>query len=216
MSYIDTIQHELVGYLNGLPIYHPLETVSGDSWGGANFSCSPANLIVGGGSGEHPALVIHHPESLVAAYFLHDIAQKELHFSDRYTPPPTHSLDRLYDIAYGDAPLLEFCGWSMRHTTHFVEAAQSSVHYSPLKKEQAAEEWIILSLGEFIHFSLSELNQLKDEIENLEGTEDPGYWLCNVTCPPPGYIKSKKMSLTGNAFRQHGFFRWDYVYPPGE
>jgi hypothetical protein len=31
MSYIDTFDHELVGFFGGLPLYHPLEVVSGTS-----------------------------------------------------------------------------------------------------------------------------------------------------------------------------------------
>ena len=70
MSYIDTIKHELVGYINGFPIYHPLETVIDGEWGGYDFSCSPQKWIIGGGAGEHPALVIHNLGSLVALYIL--------------------------------------------------------------------------------------------------------------------------------------------------
>lgn len=109
MSYIDLIKHELVGFFNGLPVYHPLETVEEGSWESYDFSCSPANLIIGGGAGEHPALVLHNLESLVAAYLLHAIAQNEVHFAERYSSPPDHTQEKLFDIFLGEKPALEFC-----------------------------------------------------------------------------------------------------------
>ncbi|AJZ90616.1 hypothetical protein VW41_17065 [Klebsiella michiganensis] len=217
MSYIDSIKHELVGFFNGLPVYHPLETVEGESWGSYYFSCSPANLIIGGGAGEHPALVLHNLESLVAAYLLHAIEQDEVHFAERYSPPPDHTRETLFDIFLCEKPALEFCGWSMKQIHDFVELAKSPLHASPLKADQSPEEWIKISIGEFIYFSLSELNPLAKEMATLEGIEQPGYWLRNVTCPPPNYVKSKKESLASDdAFKLCGYFRWDYVYPPEE
>jgi hypothetical protein len=47
MSYIDSFRHEFIGFFAGLPVYHPLEVVVDT----ANFSCTPQNLIMGGGSG---------------------------------------------------------------------------------------------------------------------------------------------------------------------
>ena len=218
MSYIDTFNHELVGNLNGLPIYHPLETVSSDLSGEYDFSCSTSNLVLGGGAGEHPALVIHHLEALVAKYVLYDVEQNSKFFSDRaYKPPTEQIINKLIDIAYAHDQILEFCSWSMTHTFNFVQLAKSILHSTPLGDNQSVEEWIQLSIGEFIYFSLSELNPLKVEMDGLSNLEwITGYWMRNVTCPPPNYIKTKKQSLAGNSFKLRGFFRWDYQYPPLE
>lgn len=55
MSYIDGFDHEIIGTLGYLPIYHPLEAIEGDGgWGAYDFNASPQNLVLGGGSGEHP------------------------------------------------------------------------------------------------------------------------------------------------------------------
>ena len=217
MSYIDTIKHELVGTLNGLPIYHPLETVTGTKWGDHNFSCSPQNLVIGGGAGEHPGLVIHHLDSLVASYVLHDIQNANEHFQDRYISPPENTIERLLDISDRRHEALEFCGWSMENIYDFIESAKSPVHSTPLQEGQSPEEWIRLSIGEFVYFSLGEINPLQEEINSLPGLNgDIGYWMCNVTCPPPNYIKTKKKSLSSANFQLHGFFRWDYKYPPEE
>lgn len=98
MSYIDTIKHELVGYINGLPIYHPLETVTDGKWGDYDFSCSPENLVIGGGAGEHPALVIHNLGSLAALYILLCIERHTEHFADGFIAPPEETNNRLNEI----------------------------------------------------------------------------------------------------------------------
>jgi hypothetical protein len=216
MSYIDTIDHELIGYLNGLPIYHPLESVSKGTWGEYDFSCSPSNLVLGGGSGEHPALILHKLESFVAKYILFDDDQKVKHFADRgYKPLEEDVLNQLIDISEVEDKVLEFCDWSMIQTYDFVELAKSRLHSTPLLEAQSVEKWIQLSIGELIYFSLGDLNPAKIKIDNLLNIEWPiAHWMNNVTCPPPNYIKSKKESLSQTGFQLKGFFRWDYNYPP--
>jgi hypothetical protein len=66
MSYIDTFDHELVGFFAGLPLYRPLEIVAGS--GGDEFGCTPLQLVLGGGSGEHPAVVLAQPRAAVVWY----------------------------------------------------------------------------------------------------------------------------------------------------
>lgn len=39
MSYIDTVDYELLGFFAGLPLYHPLEVVAGS--GSDEFGCTP-------------------------------------------------------------------------------------------------------------------------------------------------------------------------------
>ena len=219
MSYVDTFMHEFVGNLNGLPIYHPLETNKDGAWGDADFSCTPENLIIGGGSGEHPALVIHGLESLVANYVILCI-DKHTELNRGYPVPPESTLNRLYDLAlFKESDNLEFCGWRMSHVSEFVENAKSKIHATPLDNPDEAEEWIKLSIGEFVFYSMPDLNPYQDEILNLAGIKDGwelGYWMNNVTCPPPNYVKSKKQSLQASGFTTPGFFRWDYQYPPQE
>jgi hypothetical protein len=114
--------------------------------GGYDFSCSPKNLVIGGGCGEHPALVIHHLECLVAKYLLHDITMQIEHFADRgYVEPTALLTDRLSDILYTheQRDILEFCGWTMSDTHQFMDSAKSRLHNSPLKDKQSVEDWIL-------------------------------------------------------------------------
>lgn len=218
MSYIDTFSHELIGYLNRLPIYHPLENVHNDAWGGCDFSCDTSNLVMGGGACEHPGLVIHHLEALVAKYILYDDEQKTKLFADRgYESLFAQERDRLIDIAISQTNTLEFCEWSMRQIHNFVKSAESAVHCTPLAPDQSVEEWIELSIGELVHFSLPELNPLKAEMDSIVHAQWPvGYWMQNVTCPPPNYTSSKRTAILSTGANSNGWFRWDYQYPPAE
>lgn len=239
MSYIGLYKHELVGYINGLPIYHPLETVKNGTWGNPNFSCSPENLIIGGGFPEHSALVIHNLGSLAAQYILLYIEVHKEYLIQVSMMPPQKTIDRLGEIAYNTGHIisdsahetgrfnvlaaslgysdpgdnLEFCGWDMSCIRDFVELSKSKVHFSPLLEEDSPEDWIEYSIGEFVYFSLPELNPLIAKIKRLPGIVelDVSCLMLNVTCPPPNYINSKKKSLQGSG---NGFFRWEYAYPP--
>ncbi len=224
MSYIDTIEHELVGYFNGLPIYHPLETIDTEKWGAADFSCSPKNLVIGGGAGEHPGLVIHNLEYLVVGFLLEAFAKiTEIKENKQYhcvfDPPREETIESLHDILLRrENECLEFCSWSMNNFKEFIELAKSPLHSTPLLDNKDAEEWIEDSIGEFVFYSIPELNPLHEEILNLPDMKDLkiGYWMSNVTCPPPNYIKSKRESLQSTHFQRHGFFRWDFNFPPKE
>jgi len=212
MSYIDTIKHELVGYLNGLPIYLPTENLPKSFWGNPDFSCGTSNLVIGGGSGEHPALVIHHLSALVCEYLLYNIEQFELFYSDGYQVPPDKAQNQLVDIALTTEPTLEFCGWSMQDQKKFIENAMSKVHFSPLVENGDAEKWIRLSIGEFVYFSLPSLNEQHAKIQKVVGEHfhwQVGYWMRNVTCPPPHYVTGKTEALQSS--RQNGCFRWEYI-----
>ena len=53
MSYIDLFKHKYIGEVSGLPVYQALEDIDGDE-----FQCEKSQYIIGGGGGEHPAIVI--------------------------------------------------------------------------------------------------------------------------------------------------------------
>lgn len=114
------------------------------------------------------------------------------------------------------ADLLTCYGWDMMTTANFVENAKSKLHATPFDDSFSyMEYWIRLSLGEFIHFSLPELNFRANEFAQLEdyGLFANLYWMKNITCPPPNYLFSKKQSINGKGMYKRGFFRWDYRLP---
>ena len=62
MRYSDTFDNEFVGYFGGIPVYHPLEVVlATHDDNPRDFACGPENLLICGGRGEYPGIVVKAP-----------------------------------------------------------------------------------------------------------------------------------------------------------
>lgn len=185
MSYIDSYDHELVGFFAGLPLYHPLENIAPPAYIGIgpqneDFSCPPAQLVLGGGSGEHPGLVLTDPGT-AALHFL------------RAALPPKHEISEqaqaLFDKAWAAIDCLTFAGWGLETYASFVARCSSPAFVSSYSKKSDAtlEEWLVCNLGEFVYFAMPEL--AADVLAQIPSTcalvREPRY--CNVLILPPGY-----------------------------
>lgn len=180
MSYIDSYDHEYIGCLGYLPIYHPLEEIQGDDWGGYDFSASPENLVLGGGSGEHPGLVVHRLDSLVAQ-FLHDQVTEE----DEATLSTTDR-EYLLELCYADE-VFEFCDWYVRQYANLAAMAASETFATPLEEDGQVEAWLAKSLGELVYYSLPALNPAQEKLAAMFSRFSIDATMRNVLCSPPGY-----------------------------
>lgn len=179
MSYIDTFDHELVGFFAGLPLYHPLETVTGT--GDDEFNCTPLQLVLGGGSGEHPTMVLTNLTAAVAA-FLHAALPPD---SPLLSTEAQQFLDELPPLQ----ECLHFAGWFTADYSAFYKRCSSPSLVTPYHVEQDGllEEWILRNAGEFVYFSMPELapdvhSSLADVCARVSS---PIYY--NVLILPPGY-----------------------------
>jgi hypothetical protein len=148
-SYIDAFDHEFVGFLAGLPLYHPTESIIGTAVPD-EFACETNQLVLGGGPGEHPALVLTDPGG-ASLHFLHfwlEVAP------DGRPETPSVSLVGLPD-APPAAKCLCFAGWNMRTHAAFYARCQSCGIPTPYDEQRHAsiEEWLLGSLGEFVYFA---------------------------------------------------------------
>jgi hypothetical protein len=183
MTYIDTFDHELVGFFAGLPLYHPTETVRAHPHAD-EFGCTSGQLVLGGGPGEHPALVVTDAGAAVL-HFLH--FWLELAHDGRLEEPNT-SL-----AALPEAPLPERClcfaGWHVQTYADLYDRCQSPAIPTPYDQRQhgLVEEWILGSLGEFIHFALPELaaQTLRGLPQVRRRVTRPIFY--NVTILPPNF-----------------------------
>ena len=186
MSYIDTISHKRVGTLAGYPVYQPLGTISGKARGAHDFGCTPANLVIGGGSGEHPALVVHRFEQLVTLYLLQVI---DWHVQAGGTQ--TSALTALEDFLLGHLDLkfsefYEFCGWGIEQTAQFLQAIKDPTLPSPYQSERhsSAEHWLAYSLAEYCLMDAPELLGYTTFADRLKAhfavcQDLKGYWMGN-------------------------------------
>lgn len=150
MSHIDSFKHELVGFFGGISVYHPLEDIDGD------FVCNPSQLLIGGGSGEHPALVIENPTSAVAYFLDAEIDYIEMSVWRDIIAP--HFKVPMEEI-------LSFYEWNIRTYRNFYKLSKSRTLPNPCSSDDI-ELWLILGIGEFIFFSMPYL--AKDIIDKLE------------------------------------------------
>jgi hypothetical protein len=176
MSYIDTFDHEYCGQIGYIPIYHPLQAVDD----GDEFNCDPSCLVLGGGSGEHPALVIKRLDYLVALFLL------EIINDENETIVGIDTFRFLQDISCESDPY-RFEDWSVRHFAALLEMARSNLNWKPIEDNQSVEDWLFTSIGEFVYFSLPELNPLPEYILEKFRLIEVLPVMRNVTCLPPGY-----------------------------
>jgi hypothetical protein len=200
MSYIDTFDHELVGFFAGLPLYHPLEEVA-DS-GDYEFGCMPLQLVLGGGDGEHPAVVLAHPAAAVMAFL-------QAALPEDGTEASTESL-RLMDEAPPLAECLRFAGWGIADFVSFHERCSGAAFVTPYHAERdgALEEWVHRNLGEFVYFAMPELapdvhTRLADVCAQVRS---PRYF--NVQILSPGYAApaGRRRSASGDVV--WGAYAW--------
>lgn len=209
MSYIDTFDHEFVGFFVGLPLYHPTETVRARQHAD-EFGCSAGQLVLGGGAGEYPALLVTDPGGAVL-YFLH--------FWLELSPDGRPEYGAV-SPQLPEAPPVERClcfaGWHVRDYANFSERCQSYAIPTPYDPEQHSlvEEWILGSLGEFIYFAMPELaaDTLRPLAPLRSRVNRPIFY--NVTILPPNYgaPAGRAHSTTGELL--WGNYPWTSVREP--
>lgn len=180
MSYIDGYAHELVGYFGPLPVYRPLEDMPGwvseTGWDG-DYPCRTDQIVIGGGSGEFPGLVLARPDAAIAAYALNDSA---------FRLPRGLQEELQADLAR--APVTRRHGWLEEDTLRFRDIITSGHLINPFFPEGGMDEetWLACSLGEFVYASLPEL--APERAEALRGFERERHHVrySNILLPPPG------------------------------
>jgi hypothetical protein len=176
MSYIDTFDHSVVGDFLYLPVYHPLFDTSTDEY--AEFKTNPKNLVIGGGSGEHPGMVIKNLDACVWEFLeiTAKLSKKEIEDTKLHQ-------DWFKDMSFDDLEKynpylnLEYTGWDLDRITNFTkkvnegfsEAVGNYLHTDDLRK-LSAEEKINIMIGEFVFYSGRKLlsPELQDYLNNVD------------------------------------------------
>ena len=177
MSSIDSFAHSLVGYFVGLPVYLPKEDIDGE------FRCTTKQLLLGGGSGEHPAVVIE-PLAAVARFLERELPNTNM------SPELLEKWCTVYKpyLEYDDAKLLTFFEWKINTYHSFFERCHNSNtinSYHVYSDRMSLNEWLILGFGEFVFFSLPNLcheivSQLSDPYKQFDHVQ-----FSNVLVVPP-------------------------------
>jgi hypothetical protein len=179
MSYIDSYKHELVGLFGGLPVYRPLQEIPGSlDPNDDDFRCLPNQLVLGGGSGEHPGLVLLCPERAVAEFIIHN---PDIELTDE--------VERIiWEQSVSPNPAFLFSGWTTQDHHDFFELCTGSGlpnRFYP-DHEISFETWLMLGFGEFIYYSMPELVPTS-LIDRVSSEHTPRHiYFNNVLLVPPG------------------------------
>jgi hypothetical protein len=195
VSYIDTFDNEFVGYFGGIPVYHPLEVVPAlPNEDPGRFACGPENLVIGGGSGEHPGIVVKAPGETVVCFvrawldetpFLSPDERQALRPAVEALPDASDRRRMQIDWQH----VFEFAGWRVADYVEFSSRCASRAFHRPFDpgKDASLEQWLAASVGEFILFAMPELAE-----EAVQRLGDLRRHLCgdlykNILLLPPGY-----------------------------
>jgi hypothetical protein len=152
MSHIDSFKHEIIGLFGCIPVYNPLEEIEGD------FKAKPGQLILGGGSGEHPAMVVEDSTQAVALYLKHSLEpllNPELSVN-RFPLKKVAKdwLEKIQPFLTADpASICVFYDWTDEDHQRFAKYCTSDVLPNPHWKGDLYE-WLPVSFGEFIFFAM--------------------------------------------------------------
>lgn len=150
MSHIDSFEHAFLGTFIGLPVYLPLEDICGD------FECTTRQFLVGGGSGEHPALIVKNPLAAVAEYLHEVVPDSKMCSADK---DKWRSVYENY-LWLRTRDILEFSDWNIQTYHSFYDRCSSPYAENSFRvysESKSIEEWLILGFGEFVFFALPQL-----------------------------------------------------------
>ena len=196
MSYIDGNKHEIVGLFGGLPVYHPLVDIAGTD-DSDEFSCSVKQIVIGGGGGEHPGLVVRQPISAVIRFLTQ-------HYEEEHKLENVEWWESLTDQYLFRDDIFDFAGWGVDTYHQFYELCKSPAMYCPFNDDisrdesMGFEEWLSCSIGEFIFYAMPELVEpIMQHLEKPYEGIDHIYYNNILLIPPnmPVYANS------GNAWK---------------
>ena len=158
MSHIDSFKHEIVGRLGKIAVYHPLQKINGE------FICGPDNILIGGGSGEWPAIIIKNPKAAVAEFLSSELSAYDLDDDEVEWPIVKvkehwlNVIDPHLNLPYNN--IIEFCEWTVEDYVRFQKHCCSEGLQNPFDTELhelGFENWLILGVGEFVFYAMPEL-----------------------------------------------------------
>lgn len=149
----------IVGNFIGLPVYLPLEDIDGD------FKCTTKQLLIGGGSGEHPALVVKNPLAATAMFLDEEIDNLNL---NKEQIKAWKSIYSQY-LSWNYQEIVQFYEWDIETYHNFYERCTNNLlpnSYPIYDNSKSIEDWLILGFGEFFFFGMP--NLVKELVSKLD------------------------------------------------
>lgn len=204
MSEIGTKNFFCVGYFQGIPVYQPLWTgeigIGTHDERKENFA--PGELIIGGGAGEHPAIIFHDLEAAVA-----------LLLCSNWSPLDGRPHEAVVSAARTlgfcvPCGAIEFCDWNIEYTIDFYERCKPNYEWVQFAEPFPAELedrddadcnaelpatpfelWLLFNIGEFVYAALPDISPRIADWRTRCGPVQRD-WFRGIMIPPPGYPDS--------------------------
>ena len=205
MSFIDCFGHEYVASFAGIPVYHPLQAIKGD------FEAGPDTLLLGGGSGEHPALVVRNLEH-VAAFYVDECLEEAC---DPFDPEEIIGRSKILSDPCTPYECLDFMHWNVETYAQFFHECCAPTLAYPYNKDEYGylERWLVLNFGKLLCLSLPDL------VPALEGDMKEAWdfcksrpssdWRSNFASQPPGFAVPGGRRTDGRL--GEGLLAWETV-----
>ena len=136
-------------------------------------------IVIGGGSGEHPAIALHDPDHCVARY---------LEFCMRREPSKMDpSLKKACANMQGDLQTVEYCKWTNQDHMDFRQRCSGLYGlYGLYEDEPSFEAWLLLAVGEFVFHVLPTYSTMIQSWHQKYRTEST-CWFNAVSIPYDSY-----------------------------
>ena len=182
MSYIDTLNHKVLGEIAYLPVY----LLEDDDLGEGNeFNSPKGTILLGGGGGEHPALAIKNldvvilnallnkfyelkPEDLKATEFLKLQRELGIYGFENKIYDILDDINKKDKIEYDFYNVLQFNCWTMNDYAKLVNWRNEN----DKREFYSTEEWLNVVIGEFIIDNCNDLNKFQDLINEYNEIKD--------------------------------------------
>lgn len=198
MSYIDTFDHKFVGFFAHRHVYWPTATVA-KSFKDEEFGCNPNCVIIGGGSGEDPAVICSSPSAAILQFIISwkiaicpegDTEMKTADKAVMNKGGSPQAWDQFIEASLNESltHALHFPGWGVEDYTEFQIACSGQALRAPFNSasDGGFETWLLANIGELIIFGLPNLaEEIQAQIGDLKSIVQPLYG--NFLCIPSGY-----------------------------
>ena len=214
MSYIDTFDHEFVGYFAGLPLYHPTVEVD-PGLDEMDFGCGPNSLVLGGGSGEHRAIVFRRLDVLAANFLEFSLPDEpDTKFDASFLKRSHKVFCDVRESFHRGSDVADHAGWRIEDYHAFFERCQSEALVTPLGDPELPSDafgWLCCSIGECVYFLFPSLvASLLEKLSPIQAQIDRP-WINNVLSVtrghPDGYgrqFASGSTSFGASIFDENG------------
>jgi hypothetical protein len=156
-----------------------------------DFKADPGQLILGGGSGEHPAMVLSDPQAAVAYFLSQELCKLKSNDANPENFPLATQRDAwmpvLESFIRPPQELFVYFEWTEEQHEAFRNRCQNNPLHEYHINELGFHSWLVRSFGEFVFFAMPDLApELASRLKNPNSCVRHSYYN-NIMMLPPNF-----------------------------